>query len=798
MNRNLIKINLLIIVLAFFSSCNLTKRIDKNQIILKNIDIKLNEKLIKSDSLNPLITVKENSKILGIPFPALIGSSAKLNSDSLFEDWLNKKNKRKRLKNLLSEKQLKQLKRYYNNFNNWKFKNGENIAIIDSLKIENSVRNLNLYFQNLGYLKNEIDFEVKKESEKNADLIFQINTLGRYYITNNESNIDSKIIDSIYKANSHKSKLKDNSFFNSINFDIERNRLFNLFKNNGVYDFQINSILFSAEIDSSDNNLSIPIKTNIYGENYSISKISEINFIKSDSSNSFNFNKNFIKSKLKFKPGDVFNDSLRKASLRELNDLDLFNFPSVQYSKNNDNSLVANLLLNSKKKFGLGFGFDLKQSNIEDIGIAFENRFKSRNIFRKGENLILSFTGSIGKSGKTQISQINYDLMLDIPRFLLGSKETSNGGISNKRTLINLGSSNQRNIGLDRNSFKLNYTYSWNTKKTFFSFSPAEIALINNKNIDNYFNIYSSSYKELNIIAGKITSNPIYYKDGDLEIPIGINLFIDDVLDGKFNSINEIDFRKVSFIEGRRSRLISNNLILGPSIKLSNKSEKVFQGNNFNRWNIKIQTSGNIASLLTKKDNSQNFKTISDLRFSQFFKTEFSYIRHWSFENNSLFAFRFFNGLAIPYGNSENIPFSESFFGGGSNDNRAWQVYKLGPGSSGAFDEFNEANFKIAFNFEYRFKMFGNFDGAFFTDVGNIWNLLDNTEDSSRTFDGFSDLSELAIGNGVGLRYDSGLFIFRLDMGLKTHNPSLDKGKRWLTDFSLKKAVFNIGLNYPF
>ena len=95
----------------------------------------------------------------------------------------------------------------------------------------------------------------------------------------------------------------------------------------------------------------------------------------------------------------------------------------------------------------------------------------------------------------------------------------------------------------------MNYTYSWNYKKTFFSFSPAEIALINNKNIDNYFNIYSSSYKELNIIAGKITSNPIYYKDGDLEIPLGINLFIDDVLDGKFNSINEIDFRKVSFIE---------------------------------------------------------------------------------------------------------------------------------------------------------------------------------------------------------------------------------------------------------
>ena len=199
--------------------------------------------------------------------------------------------------------------------------------------------------------------------------------------------------------------------------------MFNLFKNNGVYDFQINSILFSAEIDSTNNNLSIPIKTNIYGNDYSISKISAINIIQSDSINSFNFNENFIKSKLKFKSGDVFNDSLRKASLRELNDLDLFNFPSIQYSKNKDNSLNANLLLNSKKKFGLGFGFDLKQSNIEDIGIAFENRFKSRNIFRRGENLTLSFSGSIGKSGKTQISQINYDLILDIPRFLLASEK---------------------------------------------------------------------------------------------------------------------------------------------------------------------------------------------------------------------------------------------------------------------------------------------------------------------------------------------------------------------------------------
>ena len=113
-------------------------------------------------------------------------------------------------------------------------------------------------------------------------------------------------------------------------------------------------------------------------------------------------------------------------------------------------------------------------------------------------------------------------------------------------------------------------------------------------------------------------------------------------------------------------------------------------------------------------------------------KSEISYIKHWDLGESSTFATRYFVGFALPYGNSDNIPFSESFFAGGSNDNRAWEVYRLGPGSSGATDEFNEGNFKIAMNFEYRFKMFGRFNGALFSDIGNIWNLLDDTEDKSR------------------------------------------------------------------
>ena len=501
-----------------------------------------------------------------------------------------------------------------------------------------------------------------------------------------------------------------------------------------------------------------------------------------------------MQSKIKFRKNSFFNDSLRKSTLKSLNNLDLFNFPSIQYTEASDNTLDANIILNNKKKFGLGFGFDIKQSDIEDIGIAFENRFKSRNFFKNGENLNLSASGSIGKSGNKTISQTNYDLTINFPRFLFFENYTDN--LENKTTFLSFGSSNQRNIGLDRNSFKLDFNYGWTKNNKFIDFSAIQIELINNKNIENYFNIYSNSYGQLNFISSKYTSDSKYFLNDQLNIPNGINLFIEDVLNGNI-IIDSDDFSLLSYIEGRRQRLISNNLIIGSSFQISNNYDNRYDKKNFRQWKLKFKSSGNLASILINK-NSEGKKLISDLEFSQFLKIESSFIRHWDVSDNSLFAMRYFGGIAIPFGNSNNIPFSESFFGGGSNDNRAWEVYKLGPGSSGAKNEFNEANLKLALNLEYRFKMFGNFNGAIFTDIGNIWNVFDDTEEESRSFNGFDDLNELAIGSGIGVRYDSGLFIFRLDMGLKTYNPALIKKDRWLNDFSLKKAVFNIGLNYPF
>ena len=65
-------------------------------------------------------------------------------------------------------------------------------------------------------------------------------------------------------------------------------------------------------------------------------------------------------------------------------------------------------------------------------------------------------------------------------------------------------------------------------------------------------------------------------------------------------------------------------------------------------------------------------------------------------------------------------------------------------------------------------------------------------------FSGFNSLQGLALGTGIGFRYDFKFFLFRLDFGFKTYNPSKNENERWLKELNLTKAVPNIGINYPF
>lgn len=811
----------------------ISKNLKYEGIILKSNDIFINGKLISKDSLNPLITQNKNNYLFGIPLSALLYESSKKNSDSIFNKWINKKSKRnERITKVFSNKQVVQIKKYIEDFNNWKKRNGEELQIIDSTKTNISIENLKSFFKNNGYFDSEISssIEINKKNQKFGKVIYNIDLGNQYYLDSIKSNIQSPILDSLYQKNIGKSFLKKNNSFNTLDFESERNRLDNLFKNSGIYNFQISSISFQVSRDTTGTDLRIPVQINILEDSsnkYRIHYIKNINIytsnllsLKTDTLNNpivFDDINIFSMGKLRYKPknltnvisfkkGDYYSDQKRSNTIKQLNNLENFQYPTVSYNYliNSKSELEANVLLNPKERFSLGFGVDLKHSNIEDIGVAFETSFTSRNVFQGAERLEFSSRGTLGKSGNTTISEYGFDIRLKFPRLFLPSKLKKVLNLDyNPNTYIGLGTSKQTNIGLDRQSFKFDLNYNWtnlNDKK--INLGLLNIELVNNKNSVNYFNIYSNSFNSINSIALNNNTNSSYFNSlNKLIIPEGINSFIKDVINRNL-SLNEDDFNTVNYINDRRNRLTANNLIIGSSFSLISDNRKSFFDQNFSQLKIKFELAGTLTNFFANQFNAEvdqyNNKKILGLAYSQYFKTEFNYIKHWAISSNSTLAFRGYYGIAIPFGNSDNIPFSKSFFSGGSNDNRAWEVYRLGPGSSGAISEFNEANMKIAFNIEYRFGLFGKLDGAIFTDIGNIWNVFDDTQDPRRTFDGFNDLNELAIGSGFGIRYNLGYFVLRLDMGLKAYNPVLDSNDRWMTDFKLNKAVFNIGLNYPF
>lgn len=372
-------------------------------------------------------------------------------------------------------------------------------------------------------------------------------------------------------------------------------------------------------------------------------------------------------------------------------------------------------------------------------------------------------------------------------------------------TQISLGFAKQENIGLDKENFTGSLTYNWTPKRyNSVRFDLFNIQYIKNINGNNYFNVYRSSYGALNNIAENYPVDSSYLNEnGDLTVPFGTNNFLNDVL-GNDPVIfpTDSDFRTIRSINERKNRLTENNLIIASSYSFSKTTKTSLLDNEFYVFRIKAETAGNVLSLIADASNQplgpNGNKTFFDIEFSQYVKGEFEYIKHFDLRNNMVFATRTFFGIAIPYGNSNSIPFSRSYFGGGSNDNRAWRPYGLGPGSSGARNDFNEANMKILMNAEFRFKMFGKVRGALFVDAGNIWNVLDNVEDEDFIFDGLDSLRDIAVGSGFGIRYDFGFVVARFDFGFKTYNPAHEAGKRWFREYNFSNIVFNVGINYPF
>ena len=194
-------------------------------------------------------------------------------------------------------------------------------------------------------------------------------------------------------------------------------------------------------------------------------------------------------------------------------------------------------------------------------------------------------------------------------------------------------------------------------------------------------------------------------------------------------------------------------------------------------------------------------------------------------------------GVIWSYGNSYDAPLTEQYYVGGANSIRAFMVRDIGPGSfsdRGLDDKQSKQLFylmrngdmKLVMNLEYRAPLFGNLKGAIFLDAGNVWRLrefdlgpkedwIDTTAEDDNgeqdyeyakewtegmTFKASRFFNDIALGTGVGLRYDLGFLVVRLDWGFALHIPC-DNGVSGYF-FNVKRFkdlhTLNFAIGYPF
>jgi len=833
-----------------FTGCDMVKRVASTDHLLKETNFYINGEKKRSELLTNLSFQKTNTTLAGYPLGLHLYNLARPNRDSIFEAWLKKNPKRKqRLISKLSEKQLNKLKTSALGFNNWLKKIGEAPALLDSIKIKKTKKNLERYYFSNGWFDRTIDFDVEVLSKKQAKVNYKITTGEAYVLDSISSRIDSPVIDSLYKELNTDSYLKKGTPFNTSNFEKERSRLTNAFRNSGVYHFSQDYIRFENDTIGTQKkvNVSVQIQNRIIRNEDSITRvpfeiyrIKDVNIytdasfenrsksvqdsISYENYKLYSFNKmNYLPKALTksvlLSKGSVFRDLDRSRTYRYLNELKTFKYPNIEYLENiADTTLTANIYLSPKKKYGLGFDVNLSQSNIQKVGVSFSSGVVIRNVFKGAETLQISVLGAIGASkdgAKTDakffdINELGADIKLNLPRlfFPLNTEKIIPKYMS-PSTQISTGFTGQTNIGLDKQTINGTFGYRWfPSEKVTNTLDLVNMQYVRNLNPNNFFSVYKNSFSRLNNIATQSYETPADLLTtnsfGQSELLVSkaddfINLVTTDDL---FQSSNTNDYQTVRNIKERKNRLIQDNFILASNFNyLRNSRENSFD-TDFSIFRLKLELAGNLlysaSKLLDLKSNSENAYEVNGVPFSQYIKTEIDLIKLWDLGRSNVLAMRSFFGIAIPMGNASSIPFSKSFFAGGSNDNRAWTAYDLGPGSSGNNNEFNEANLKIAFSLEHRYNLFGKLNGAFFVDAGNIWNVLDDVTDERATFDRLQSLKDIAVGTGLGLRYDFDFFIFRLDTGFKAYDPTYGDQNRWLNDFNFSHAVYNIGINYPF
>lgn len=219
-----------------------------------------------------------------------------------------------------------------------------------------------------------------------------------------------------------------------------------------------------------------------------------------------------------------------------------------------------------------------------------------------------------------------------------------------------------------------------------------------------------------------------------------------------------------------------------------------------------VKEAGNIVSgiyaIFGERFNKRD-KELFDNPFAQYLKATAEFRETFRINRRLSLATRLYAGCIYSYGNSTRAPYSDQFYVGGANSVRAFTVRTVGPGSYRSSNSKyayidQTGDFKLEANVEFRALLFGSLHGAVFLDAGNVW-LLRKDEARPGGELNKENFKKMAVGTGLGLRYDLQFLVLRFDVGIPLHAPYETGKSSWFNVPRIERRLaYHFAIGYPF
>ena len=847
------KILFLIGISCILGACSVTDKIPEGEYYLKSNDYEFEgESPFKSD-LEDYVSQKPNKRLFGfIPAKDWAYNQVPIEYDSVFEDYYSY-NINERNQTLLDSLWVRYNQPERVGQSKWisrlMYRAGSKPVTLDTAKTVQSAQELEEFYFERGYFDAQVapTYDIDTTAQK-AQVTFNVEVKEPSIITDYNQIITNTIMEDLYASSLEDNKVKIGERFDVKTFEAERDRLSLIFKNNGFYQFNElgNELIF--KIDSTNDKQLGAIMRIAKPESDSVKHfqqfyLGDINLIidhpwipNESTYDTIHMGYNMLSDrKLSLRPR-VYTDAitLQSGNLYRLKDIEKtrqlildrenYTLTSLQLQKNPDNPLdsvlITNITVKPKDKYNLQLSFETMYSQFLNFGISPGLTFLTRNVFRGGENLEFNLRGTVGtvNNGDTNRNffnayELSFETKLNFPRwFLPFNTEGLVPKEWNPKSSASLGLSGQKNIGLGSRNYSSVIDYSWRAGMNQHRFELLNFQYIRNTEKDKYYRIFTIDNE---IRSDAYTAYFDYstdvqqlYESGEINDQQLEFLIYEDQ-----EFVNTLPTSNYSFDDYTRFRnVIFRKNSITQDVVIQSFAHNYTYNENTNRdidhpWfiNAKGEISGVLlraidATVGLNKETDffgDEIALLGKVPYSEFVRLDLDVRKTFNLTSNTQLALRSFTGIAVPYGNLSFLPFSKSYFGGGSNDVRAWQAYALSPSPLRPNDKGTYIDqMKITWNAEYRFPIVGMMNGAVFVDAGNIWSLNKDNPSTQFKFDTF--LSQIGVGSGFGLRFDFTFVVARLDFAYKFHDPAYSDGSRWFRDIRILRPQVQFGINYPF